>query len=116
MPELILLRHGQLLCDLKNRFTAEIDIHLSVQGEKEPKNAGNYGKLQRLNKAEKVYRVEKVQLYWKNCMKRLPGSESLDDPFCRLVPYYLKDLRPQLNKVKIVLIVAHWNSLRSLIM
>ena len=40
MPKLILLRHGQSLWNLKNLFTGEVDVELTVQGEEEAKNAG----------------------------------------------------------------------------
>ena len=40
----------------------------------------------------------------------------MKDTFDRVVPYYLKEIRPQLNLGKTVLIVAHGNSLRALVM
>lgn len=40
MSKLILLRHGQSLWNLENRFTGEIDIDLTDQGEQEAASAG----------------------------------------------------------------------------
>ncbi len=40
MPHLVLVRHGQSLWNLENRFTGWIDIDLSLKGEKEAQRAG----------------------------------------------------------------------------
>ncbi|WP_250636619.1 2,3-bisphosphoglycerate-dependent phosphoglycerate mutase [Pedobacter sp. PACM 27299] len=40
MSKLILLRHGQSLWNLENRFTGEMDIDLTDQGEQEATSAG----------------------------------------------------------------------------
>ena len=40
MPQLVLVRHGQSLWNLQNRFTGWVDIDLSPDGEKEAKRAG----------------------------------------------------------------------------
>jgi len=163
LPKLILLRHGQSLWNLKNLFTGEVDVELTVQGEEEAKNAGmllkgfpidiaftsilkraihtldillaeigtpipiirspalnerNYGELQGMNKAEtaKKYGTEKVLLWRRSFAIRPPGGESLKDTFHRVVPYYVKEILPFLKIGKTVLIVAHGNSLRALMM
>ncbi|MEP7093590.1 MAG: 2,3-bisphosphoglycerate-dependent phosphoglycerate mutase, partial [Flavobacterium sp.] len=45
-----------------------------------------------------------------------PEGESLKDTYNRIIPYYLKEIEPQLKSGKNVLIVAHGNSLRALMM
>ncbi|MEP7093862.1 MAG: 2,3-bisphosphoglycerate-dependent phosphoglycerate mutase, partial [Flavobacterium sp.] len=40
MPLLVLIRHGQSLWNLENRFTGETDIDLTPLGEKEAAHAG----------------------------------------------------------------------------
>ena len=45
-PQLVLLRHGQSLWNLENRFTGWVDIDLSAQGEREAHSAGELLKAQ----------------------------------------------------------------------
>jgi 2,3-bisphosphoglycerate-dependent phosphoglycerate mutase len=40
MPTLVLLRHGQSLWNLENRFTGWVDIDLTARGEEEARRAG----------------------------------------------------------------------------
>ena len=40
MPTIILLRHGQSIWNLENRFTGWTDVDLSDLGRKEAQNAG----------------------------------------------------------------------------
>ncbi len=40
MPTLVLVRHGQSLWNLENRFTGWVDVPLTEQGEKEAHRAG----------------------------------------------------------------------------
>lgn len=40
MPKLILIRHGQSIWNLENRFTGWVDVPLTAQGEEEARNAG----------------------------------------------------------------------------
>ncbi|HEX9890168.1 MAG TPA: 2,3-bisphosphoglycerate-dependent phosphoglycerate mutase, partial [Nitriliruptorales bacterium] len=40
MPTLVLVRHGQSLWNLENRFTGWIDVPLTAQGEDEARRAG----------------------------------------------------------------------------
>jgi 2,3-bisphosphoglycerate-dependent phosphoglycerate mutase len=81
-------------------------------------NERNYGELQGLNKAETIekYGAEKVLLWRRSFGTRPPGGESLKDTFDRVIPYYEKDIMPSLSEGKSVLIVAHGNSLRALMM
>ena len=45
-----------------------------------------------------------------------PGGESLKDTADRVIPYFEKVIEPVLNEKKNVLICAHGNSLRALVM
>ncbi len=164
MPVLILLRHGQSLWNLENRFTGLTDIDLTPQGEKEAENAGlllknysidiaytsvlkraisslniilkeigkedipviqsaalnerNYGDLQGLNKTETARKYGDAQvLLWRRSYETAPpNGESLKNTYDRVVPYYQKEIEPKLRSDKNILIVAHGNSLRALMM
>ncbi|MDG2431394.1 2,3-bisphosphoglycerate-dependent phosphoglycerate mutase [Flavobacterium sp.] len=81
-------------------------------------NERNYGDLQGLNKTntEKKFGSEQVHIWRRSFNVRPPNGESLKDTFDRTIPYYLKEIEPQLRANKDVLIVAHGNSLRAIIM
>jgi 2,3-bisphosphoglycerate-dependent phosphoglycerate mutase len=81
-------------------------------------NERNYGQLQGLNKAEtiKKYGDEKVLLWRRSFSTRPPGGESLQDTVDRVVPYYKENIETRLTEGQSVLIVAHGNSLRALMM
>ena len=51
MPSLILLRHGQSTWNLENRFTGNVDVDLSPQGEEEAIRAGKLLQAYRLDEA-----------------------------------------------------------------
>jgi 2,3-bisphosphoglycerate-dependent phosphoglycerate mutase len=81
-------------------------------------NERNYGELQGLNKAEvgKKYGDQQLALWRRSYSTRPPGGESLADTAARVIPYYQGVIEPYLQNGKNILIVAHGNSLRSLIM
>jgi 2,3-bisphosphoglycerate-dependent phosphoglycerate mutase len=81
-------------------------------------NERNYGELQGLNKETtlKKYGVAQVLLWRRDFNTAPPGGESLHDTFNRVIPYYIKEILPQLKTGKNILIVAHGNSLRALMM
>ncbi|MBS1605209.1 MAG: 2,3-diphosphoglycerate-dependent phosphoglycerate mutase [Bacteroidetes bacterium] len=81
-------------------------------------NERNYGRLQGLNKAEiaKKYGDEQVATWRRSFSVRPPGGESLADTAGRVIPYYQTAIEPLLKNGQNVLIVAHGNSLRSLMM
>lgn len=81
-------------------------------------NERNYGRLQGLNKAEvaQEYGAEQVALWRRSYSVRPPGGESLADTAARVLPYYHAAIEPILRDGKNVLIVAHGNSLRGLMM
>ena len=81
-------------------------------------NERNYGRLQGLNKSEvaREYGEEQVAIWRRSYSVRPPGGESLADTAARVLPYYRETIEPKLSDGKNVLIVAHGNSLRALMM
>lgn len=81
-------------------------------------NERNYGDLQGLNKAETAekYGAEQVTLWRRSFDVAPPGGESLKQTQERVLPYYYAHVEPLLQQGKNVLIVAHGNSLRALMM
>ncbi len=81
-------------------------------------NERMYGELQGLNKAETAekYGKEQVQLWRRSFDVRPPEGESLKMTAERTLPYFKKEIVPHLEQGKTVLISAHGNSLRSIVM
>ncbi|HXB92516.1 MAG TPA: 2,3-diphosphoglycerate-dependent phosphoglycerate mutase [Puia sp.] len=81
-------------------------------------NERNYGTLQGLNKADTAekYGAEQVAVWRRSYSVRPPGGESLADTVARVIPYYQRAIEPLLKKGENILVVAHGNSLRSLMM
>ena len=164
MEKLFLVRHGQSLWNLENRFTGWKDIDITEAGIEEAKKAGlalkgeridiaftsaliraqhtlsiilneignpnipvikdkalnerSYGNLEGLNKADTAlkYGAEQVHIWRRSYDVVPPGGESLKDTYNRVIPYFESQIRPLLKQGENVLIVAHGNSLRALIM
>ena len=81
-------------------------------------NERDYGDLQGLNKAStiKKYGETKVLDWRRSYQIAPPNGESLKDTYHRVIPYYLAEIEPKLKAGKTILIVAHGNSLRALVM
>jgi 2,3-bisphosphoglycerate-dependent phosphoglycerate mutase len=81
-------------------------------------NERDYGQLVGINKdeARKRWGSEQVHLWQRSYDIAPPGGESLKDTALRVVPFYERWILPELQKGKSVIVVAHGNSLRSLIM
>lgn len=81
-------------------------------------NERDYGDLQGLNKTETERRYgEEQALQWRRGYSALPpNGESLQQTYERVMPYYLTTIQPELQANKNILIVAHGNSLRALMM
>jgi 2,3-bisphosphoglycerate-dependent phosphoglycerate mutase len=81
-------------------------------------NERRYGRLQGQNKDEvsKKYSSEQLEIWRRSYDIRPPDGESLADTYDRVVPYYRKEIEPKLRTGQNVLIVAHGNSLRALVM
>lgn len=188
LPRLILVRHGQSVWNLENRFTGWVDVPLSAKGIDESISAGvklkeiefdtiyvshmlrafqtlhyillesksektpivyheekriydwehytgdtdkelpiyqsvdlaerYYGNLQGLNKAKTTekYGKEQVHLWRRSYDVSPPDGESLKDTTARTIPYFKKHILKDLQDGKTILVVAHGNSLRSIVM
>ncbi len=164
MATLVLIRHGQSLWNLENRFTGWVDVPLSPKGEDEARAAGEklrgrtidklytstlqraihtadlalaaavitvpaverdaalnermYGDLQGLNKAEaaKEFGDDQVHIWRRSFDVPPPGGESLKDTAARVIPYWEAHILPDLRAGKNILVAAHGNSLRALVM
>ena len=81
-------------------------------------NERDYGELTGLNKddARKKFGEEQVLVWRRSYDVPPPGGESLKDTLARSLPYYVHMIQPHVLEGKTVLVAAHGNSLRSLIM
>ena len=80
-------------------------------------NERDYGDLSGLNKdeARKKWGEKQVHLWRRSYDIPPPGGESLKDTSDRVIPYFEKTIKPELEMKKNILITAHGNSLRALI-
>ena len=81
-------------------------------------NERDYGDLMGINKedARKRWGADQVHIWQRSYDIAPPGGESLKDTEARVLPFYDKRIAPQLAAGKSVLVVAHGNSLRALLM
>jgi len=81
-------------------------------------NERDYGELMGINKedARKRWGDHQVNLWQRSYDIAPPGGESLKDTAARVLPFFEKRIAPELRAGKNVLVVAHGNSLRALIM
>ena len=81
-------------------------------------NERDYGELSGLNKddARKKWGEDQVLIWRRSFDVPPPGGESLKDTAARTLPYYDKVIWPQIKAGKNVIVAAHGNSLRSMIM
>lgn len=81
-------------------------------------NERHYGDLQGKNKAETAekYGDEQVHIWRRSYDVAPPNGESLKDTAARVIPYFEKEIVPLLKQGKNIIIAAHGNSLRALIM
>jgi 2,3-bisphosphoglycerate-dependent phosphoglycerate mutase len=80
-------------------------------------NERDYGELVGLNKLEtaKKFGKEQVHIWRRSFDIPPPGGESLKDVFQRVKTYFETNIRSKLNQQKNILIVAHGNSLRAML-
>jgi 2,3-bisphosphoglycerate-dependent phosphoglycerate mutase len=163
MSKLILIRHGQSLWNLENRFTGWVDVPLTAHGVEEARaaarkidgigidvaytsalgraqrtlevimqeigldvpvikdkalNERDYGDLSGLNKAETAekYGAEQVHTWRRSYDVAPPGGESLRDTRARTLPFFERCIMGDIRQGKSVLVVAHGNSNRSIVM
>jgi 2,3-bisphosphoglycerate-dependent phosphoglycerate mutase len=81
-------------------------------------NERHYGDLQGLNKAETAQKFgdEQVHIWRRSYDIAPPGGESLKDTAARTLPYFAARIAPLLRAGQNVLVAAHGNSLRSIVM
>lgn len=81
-------------------------------------NERHYGDLQGLNKAEtaKQFGDEQVKLWRRSYDIAPPNGESLKDTAARTLPYFEEKIVPALRNENNVIVCAHGNSLRSIVM
>lgn len=81
-------------------------------------NERDYGDLTGLNKddARKKWGDEQVHIWRRSYDVAPPGGESLKDTVARTLPYYVTTILPRVMQGQRVLVAAHGNSLRALIM
>lgn len=127
---------GELIRELKVRFdaayasvlvraTETLRIILSILQQEEipvvqdaSLNERHYGELQGLNKSEmkKKFGPEQVQLWRRSYDVAPPGGESLKDTAARTIPFFESRILQDVKTGKNVLVSAHGNSLRSIVM
>jgi 2,3-bisphosphoglycerate-dependent phosphoglycerate mutase len=123
--KLQVFRFDQAFTSVLTRAIKTLEIVLGVIEQTDLKvekdqalNERMYGDLQGLNKAETVEKhgADQVKIWRRSFDVRPPGGESLKDTAERVIPYYEKKIWPVLSKGESLLIVAHGNSLRALVM
>src|SRR6187399_138008 len=101
------------------------DIILETLGQSDLKtirdqalNERDYGDLSGLNKddARAKWGEEQVHIWRRSYDVQPPGGESLKDTGARVWPYYMHVMQPHALRGETVLVAAHGNSLRALIM
>ncbi len=95
----------------------QLGVALPIQKD-EALNERHYGDLQGKNKAETAeeFGAEQVHIWRRSFDVPPPNGESLKTTAERTLPYFNKEILPQLQKDETVLVVAHGNSLRSIVM
>ena len=105
--------------------TAKIALETAGKGElpterDQALNERHYGDLQGLNKAETAtqYGDEQVKIWRRSYDVPPPGEngESFKDTAARTLPYFQAHILPDIKAGKSVMVVAHGNSLRSIVM
>ena len=81
-------------------------------------NERDYGDLSGLNKddARAKWGVDQVLLWRRSYDVAPPGGESLKDTAARVLPYYVQEILPRVLRGEHILVSAHGNSLRALVM
>ena len=102
---------GRLILEEMNLANITIEKDQSL-------NERNYGDLAGLNKdeARKKWGDEQVHIWRRSFDVPPPGGESLKNTAERVLPYFHKNIMPEVKKGLDILIAAHGNSLRALVM
>jgi 2,3-bisphosphoglycerate-dependent phosphoglycerate mutase len=102
---------GKIILEAINQSDIPINQNIAL-------NERNYGSLAGLNKddARKKWGEEQVHIWRRSFDIPPPDGESLKNTAERVLPYFNKEILPKVINGSNVLIAAHGNSLRSLIM
>ena len=106
------------------RAQKTLALMLEEQGQELPTtedaalNERDYGDLSGLNKddAREKWGEEQVHIWRRSFDTPPPGGESLKDTAERVLPYFEAQILPHIKQGKDILIAAHGNSLRALVM
>ena len=109
---------------IRAQATAEIVMSHNKASDNPPTryderlNERHYGDLQGLNKAEtaEIHGAEQVHIWRRSYDIAPPNGESLTMTAERTIPYFLEEIIPDLESGKNLLVAAHGNSLRSIVM
>src|SRR5512139_1319747 len=119
------IHFDQAYASVLERATETLDIILKIIGQEgipvaydRALNERHYGDLQGLNKAETAakFGAEQVHVWRRSYDVAPPGGESLKDTAARTLPYFEANILADLRAGKNVLVSAHGNSLRSIVM
>ncbi len=104
--------------DWDKDYNPNVDKQLIPVYEAWQINERMYGSLQGLNKdeARRSFGEEQVQIWRRSYDVRPPNGECLADTAKRSIPYFEQEILPHLKNGKNVLVSAHGNSLRSIVM
>lgn len=110
-----MLKRAQRTLDFILEGTGQTDIPVT---KNEALNERMYGELQGKNKdeAREEFGAEQIHIWRRSFDTPPPGGESLKGTADRVLPYYTAEIEPQLKAGKDLIIAAHGNSLRALIM
>ncbi|MBY0256894.1 2,3-bisphosphoglycerate-dependent phosphoglycerate mutase [Methylobacterium sp.] len=109
------LKRAQRTCAL---ILEEMDLTDVETIRNEALNERDYGDLSGLNKDDARERWGDAQVHqWRRSYDvPPPGGESLKDTAARVLPYYIQFILPRVMAGERVLVAAHGNSLRALVM
>jgi 2,3-bisphosphoglycerate-dependent phosphoglycerate mutase len=119
------LRFDVAFTSALKRAQRTLDVMLSELGQADVPiikdqalNERDYGDLVGLNKddARKRWGEQQVHIWRRSYDVAPPGGESLKDTAARVLPYYIAEILPRVLRGERVLVSAHGNSLRALIM
>jgi len=102
-------------CDIALKAAGKTGIPIERD---EALNERHYGDLQGLDKAEtaKKFGDEQVHIWRRSYDIAPPNGESLKDTAARTLPYFNERIMEELKEGKNILVAAHGNSLRSIVM
>ncbi len=105
--------HEDVRCSYEEGVEKSLPVYAAWQ-----LNERHYGKLQGKNKdqARAEFGVEQVHRWRRSYDEPPPEGESLEMTAARTIPYFQQSILPALEEGKTLLVAAHGNSLRSIVM